>query len=235
MRKYGQKSFIIKEVIEANSKEELNKLEIEIIRKFDTQKNGYNIDNGGFGSESVSDETKAKIGISTAKRWKDKSYREKVSSKIQETFNNPDLKKESSERSKANWENPILREKMLKNSTNNCESKKEKCRQATKERWTKLEYQEKMRDTSKENWSIDLQSKMTLAKKKYDLDPETRKQRMLKYYKGKTVIAILPNGTEQIIDWISDFCKQHNLQKIVVSDCLKGKRQSYKGYRFELR
>jgi len=49
IRKYGKENFIWKIIAECNSFEELNKAEIEMIGKYNTFENGYNLTKGGEG------------------------------------------------------------------------------------------------------------------------------------------------------------------------------------------
>lgn len=61
--KYGTDNFQWEQIDCAESKEELNKKEIEYIKKFDSINNGYNICAGGEGNsrKAISDETRKKM------------------------------------------------------------------------------------------------------------------------------------------------------------------------------
>lgn len=58
--RYSEDNFSFK-VLELCSKEELDEKEIEYIKKYDTFKNGYNMDTGGTNGRVISDETRKKI------------------------------------------------------------------------------------------------------------------------------------------------------------------------------
>ena len=109
IRKYGEDSFFIEELATANSMQELNALEKDYIRKFDSLNKGYNLTEGGDGMHgySHSEETRKKIGLSnkgktlskTAKlnmskaktnQWKNKSYRKKQIQSAKERWKNED-------------------------------------------------------------------------------------------------------------------------------------------------
>lgn len=47
IRKHGQENFVWEIIAECNSLEELNKAEVEMVKKYDTFGNGYNLDSGG--------------------------------------------------------------------------------------------------------------------------------------------------------------------------------------------
>lgn len=53
IKKYGKDNFIVEQIAEANSKEELNKLEINLIKQYDClAPNGYNTSTGGEGGNN---------------------------------------------------------------------------------------------------------------------------------------------------------------------------------------
>jgi len=49
IKKYGKENFIWRVIAECNSMEELNKIEIKMIEKYNTFENGYNLTKGGRG------------------------------------------------------------------------------------------------------------------------------------------------------------------------------------------
>ena len=66
IRKYGKKNFIWEVVAECNLLKELNKAEIEMVKKYNTFANGYNLTEGGEGKlgSNHTEETKRKISES---------------------------------------------------------------------------------------------------------------------------------------------------------------------------
>lgn len=64
LKKYGFDNFIFEEVSNADSKDNLDELEMYYIRTWDCVKNGYNIQNGGNGLGKHSEETKKKMSES---------------------------------------------------------------------------------------------------------------------------------------------------------------------------
>lgn len=85
IRKYGEENFLVKEVmwVEASSlqalKAKLDYIEIRLIRKFDTFRNGYNMTLGGEGQfgRIFSEESRRKMSESAKKRCTDKFRKEK--------------------------------------------------------------------------------------------------------------------------------------------------------------
>ena len=66
IRKYGKENFVWETIVECNSLEELNKVEIEMIKKYDALENGYNLTEGGEGTIGFrhTEETKKKMSKS---------------------------------------------------------------------------------------------------------------------------------------------------------------------------
>ena len=64
IKKYGKENFTWSTIAECNSLEELNIAEIEMIKKYNTFSNGYNLTKGGEGNVGFrhKEETKRKIG-----------------------------------------------------------------------------------------------------------------------------------------------------------------------------
>ena len=85
IRKYGEENFLVEEVmfVEAPTKDALKKkldfIEIRLIRKFDTFRNGYNMTLGGDGQfgRIFSEESRRKMSESAKKRCTDKFRKEK--------------------------------------------------------------------------------------------------------------------------------------------------------------
>jgi group I intron endonuclease len=85
IRKYGEENFLVEEVltVSAPTKESLKKkldyIEIRLIRKFDTFRNGYNMTLGGEGQfgRIFSEESRRKMSESAKKRCTDKFRKEK--------------------------------------------------------------------------------------------------------------------------------------------------------------
>ena len=67
IRKYGENNFISGELITCNSSDELNKMELYFIEKYNSldDKYGYNIRIGGECGFKISEETKRKLSISS--------------------------------------------------------------------------------------------------------------------------------------------------------------------------
>ena len=70
IRKYGEDNFIWEVIAECNSKEELNKTEIEMIRKYNAFGTGYNLSIGGEGNSGLihSAETRKKLSMYRGER-----------------------------------------------------------------------------------------------------------------------------------------------------------------------
>lgn len=72
IRKYGEENFLVEEVLTVSAptketlKAKLDFIEMRLIRKFDTKRNGYNSTDGGEGALGAerSEETKRKISLS---------------------------------------------------------------------------------------------------------------------------------------------------------------------------
>jgi group I intron endonuclease len=85
IRKYGEENFLVEEVmfVEAPTKDALKRkldyIEIRLIKKFDTFRNGYNMTLGGEGQfgRTFSEESKRKMSESAKKRCTDKFRKEK--------------------------------------------------------------------------------------------------------------------------------------------------------------
>lgn len=95
IRKYSQENFTWKIIVECYSKKELNKVEIETIKEYNTFKSGYNLTLGGNGNGGFkhSEKTKKKISVARkgkyGKRGKDhpnfgKTHTEETKKKISE-------------------------------------------------------------------------------------------------------------------------------------------------------
>lgn len=79
IRKYGKDAFVFEVIEEIDNIDELNKRESYWISfyKSTDKKFGYNLDSGGKNCKK-SHETKAKIGITTSKKWKNAETAEKM-------------------------------------------------------------------------------------------------------------------------------------------------------------
>lgn len=76
IRKYGEKSFTVVKIAEADNQEDLDNLEIDFIQTFNTlAPNGYNLDTGGKKGYTVSDITKQKQSIVRLGMRKNKAER----------------------------------------------------------------------------------------------------------------------------------------------------------------
>lgn len=61
MRKYGIKSFVVRNIMQTTGEDEVRELETKYINKCDSYKNGYNCNLGGHGFLTFPDEIKKKI------------------------------------------------------------------------------------------------------------------------------------------------------------------------------
>ena len=85
IRKYGEENFLVEEVLTVSAptkdvlKKKLDYIEIRLIRKFDTFRNGYNMTLGGEGQfgRIFSEESRRKMSESAKKRCTDKFRKEK--------------------------------------------------------------------------------------------------------------------------------------------------------------
>jgi len=80
IQKYGWDN-ILKEIIECSSREEMDNLEKELIKKYNTtNKNfGYNLESGGNKNKKLSEETKKKISESLIGHYVSKETKNKIS------------------------------------------------------------------------------------------------------------------------------------------------------------
>lgn len=87
---YGEENFTFEVVDQANSKDELSKLEIEWMVRLDTinREHGYNLVIGpsGFSGLKHSDETKAKMSSSQRGKPKSQEHKDKLSRVVTEKF-----------------------------------------------------------------------------------------------------------------------------------------------------
>lgn len=63
-------------------------------------------------------------------------------------------------------------------------------------------------------------------------DKENQRQRTLEYNIKYKKYAIFPDGHEELILNVTDFCKNNNLHRQNVNLCLNGKQKSTKGFKF---
>lgn len=75
IHKYGRENFIIEEIAVAQDRAELDRLEIQYIKQYDTYKNGYNCELGGNGRGKVSEATRKKIGLGNAGKVRTQAMR----------------------------------------------------------------------------------------------------------------------------------------------------------------
>lgn len=68
IRKYGAENFTRRILATADNQKQLNTLEIEFIKQYDSQKNGYNIRDGGLGGKLAA-KTKRKLAHIHQQRW----------------------------------------------------------------------------------------------------------------------------------------------------------------------
>ena len=86
IRKYGEENFLVEEVLAVCAptkdvlKAKLDYIEIRLIRKFDTKRNGYNSTDGGDGLVNLSEESLLKI----SKALKGRKFSEKTLKKMSE-------------------------------------------------------------------------------------------------------------------------------------------------------
>ena len=144
--KYGRDRFYI-DVLEQGdfNKKELNALEIEYIKKYDSlSPNGYNLTTGGKSNGSISEETRKRMseaqkGKTVSEETKEKLREANIGKKLDEN-----TKKLLSDISLNLWKNPEFREKVLKNLPPVSEENKEMQRKRLKELWNDPEYRKRM-------------------------------------------------------------------------------------------
>lgn len=234
MRKYGAKTFQLVESFPVDSKEALDALEISMIAKLETQKNGYNIDNGGKGKEAVSQETREKLSRITTEKWKDANYRERVTSSMKAIFSTTEMKLQNSEKMKKIWQSDEYRKKQSKNNQTT-EQKRQKCSAKQKSLWTNENYRKIMSESSNLQWE-DNSKRIAFGKEVSQRwkSQEYREKKNQELHQGKTVIAIFPNGDKQVVTWLADFCREHNLDLRAANKVLRKKKNynSVKGFKF---
>lgn len=108
IRKYSEENFAWEIVVECNSLEELNRIEIEMIKRYNTFKNGYNLTKGGEGKAGFkhTEESKKKIAKSLKGKkgfWSGKHRTEEAKRKQSESMKgekHPNYGKHRSEETK---------------------------------------------------------------------------------------------------------------------------------------
>lgn len=63
-------------------------------------------------------------------------------------------------------------------------------------------------------------------------DLENQKQRAIEHNLKHKKYAIFPDGHEELILHVTDFCKEHNLHRSNVEACLEGRQKTSKGFKF---
>ena len=113
IRKYGKEAFTVEILAEANSQEELNKLESLLIQQFNTvAPHGYNLEYGGSrGKDSKETIEKRKTAINQP------DCLLKISNKSKENWSRPEYRKAISESRKEMWNNPEYRKKIQDTKT----------------------------------------------------------------------------------------------------------------------
>ena len=206
VRKHGKENFDWKIIAECNSLEELNKAEIEMIEKYNTFGNGYNLTKGGEGSSGFkhSEETKQKL------------------SEINSGENNPNYGKRRSEetRRKISDSNKGKNDFRGKNNPmygkHHSEETKRKISEAEKGKQISKEARKKM-------------SKARKGEKSYLYGKYGSKHPTAKKY-----IVTMPEGKKIFVYGIANFCKNYKEKNLHYQDLLKvadGKYRHHKGYK----
>ena len=112
MKKHGLENFYIEEICTADSKEELDALEIKYIAELNCiGSEGYNIKFGGANGKH-SEESKQKMVESATKRFEDAVELEKFCKAQQKRWTNPDAREKAREKAIEQFSNPEARKKM---------------------------------------------------------------------------------------------------------------------------
>ena len=239
IHKYGFDNFEWEVIEECDSKEELDEMEFHYIKQYDSFKpNGYNLTLGGNKGTYgwiPSEETKNNIRKSLKSSWKDpnstfnsKEYREKLKgcNAGEKSFwygkSRPEIIGENNPAKK-----PEARKKIS-------ESKKGKKRPDLTER-NKNNANKSYEEIYGVEKAKEIKEKMSKSRKGKKLKPMSEEQKenlrkiKLKYYYE----LISPDNKKIIIDNMSKFCKENNLNKSSMLYLVKGKNKKgmHKGWK----
>lgn len=237
IKKYGKENF--KRIIlkECETVEEARILEECYIIQYDTlSPNGYNISPRGgilFGPGCHSDETKKKIGLKSKERMKSHDEREKISLRFKgkslEELYGDKMVKEIRERRRIYFTNNNPTKGKFGEDNPNFGSKRSED--------IKKKISESIKDKPK---SEEHKKSLSNAWKKRKVEhPHTKEtlEKMSKSMLGKnaknTYKLIDPNGKEYITGNLTQFAKEHNLQRPLLSKVASGKRHHHKNWKCE--
>jgi group I intron endonuclease len=216
IRKYGISNFEWKIVAKCNSIEELNRAEVEMIRRYDTFNNGYNLNMGGNGysglygknhplyGTKLSKEHKRKIGDAHIGKPRSEETKKKIS-EAKKGRNNPNY-------GKYGKDNPCF------GKTHSEETKRKISRLMEGEKnpmYGKHHSEETKKKISETNTGRRIGSESASAKK---------------------YIVTTPEGEEVFVYGIANFCKNYKKEKLYFPTLIavaRGKRAHHKGYKCE--
>ena len=209
MRKHGIENFTFDVILECETLEELNKMEKLAIINFDSTnpEKGYNISLGGNNKGKHSEETKRKISQSQVGS-KNHMFGRKGS--LSPLFG----KKLSEERK-------LLMSIYRKGKPS--PNKGKKLNQETKEKIKKANIGKKLSKETKLKISESLK-----GKKHYNYGKNRSKEILLKYSKFYKIT--FPDGTEQVIQNLAEFCRNNNLSASNMNAIANGRGRTHKRF-----
>ena len=242
IKKHGPENFEWKIIAKCNSLEELNAAEIEMIKKYDTFENGYNLTKGGEGTVGykLTEETKNKISEAVSgknhpmygkhiseehKRRlsefnRGKQVSEETRRKLSETHsgkNNFNYSKHFSEETKKRMSEAQRGKKNAMYGRQHSEK--------TKERMSRMRKGKKHPLYGK-HYSEETRNKISDAKKgKYvgSKNPNAR-----------NYIVTTPEGKEIFVHGLTEFCRNYKKDKLIYKSlyaCVFDNQKQYKGYK----
>ena len=197
----GTHNFSIEEIDSVETIEEATALEKFYVEKYDSFDNGYNMNKGGSGLFIHSDETKKKMSDNNHRRGKDRS------GDLNPMFG----RKHSAE----------AIEKMRRNRRGKTAGINHPLYGKKHSDETKKKMSEKATGRPAPNKGVPMSaiSKKKLSESKMGIVRNTKKW-----------LLTHPDGTEEIIENMSKYCKENNLHAGNMSSVASGKLKQYKGY-----
>ncbi len=254
IRKYGIGSFIIEEISSHDDQSSLNDGEIKYIEMFDTTNatKGYNISIGGNGVGKHSDDTKRKMSISNKKyfllygsRWlgckhseeSKQIMREKATGRLVTNETKEKLRSISLERFSIKENHPMYGVKGIENPRYGMFQSDE-----TKSKISKANSGKKHGPRT-EKWKQDMSIRMSGENNpmygksswsgKHHTEDTKEKLRSSKEGNMKSMTVTFPDGKVMVVKGVRKFCKDNDLNYIMVGKVLKGVWKHHKGYIFK--
>jgi len=242
IKKHGKDSFVWTIIGESVSREDLNNLEIEMIKKYDTFNNGYNLTLGGEGASGykLTEEVKDKISKTLSGKnhpWYGKHHSEETKIKISKANKGRKFSKEH----RKNLSDANSGEKHHnygKHLSRETRSRMSKAQQGIKNAMYGKHHSEftknkmsKMRRGSNHplyglKHSEETRNKMSKSRLGRYLGSENPN--------AKKYLVITPEGEEIVVHGLTEFCRNYEKEKLSYKNlyaCVHGRQTYHKGYR----